>query len=140
MKLRGTYARTQANANGLFITDISAIESNAFAFGADIGNFSLSVARPLAAYSGDMKYAYADYMIVENDNGSYVIGIADSGIKNIRFGSDKRELRFDATYRHNFGEFTDGAVGFIYRVNPNNTDEFGNESIFMMKLSHRVGI
>jgi hypothetical protein len=44
------------------------------------------------------------------------------------------------TYRHNFGEFTDGAFGFIYRVNPNHTDKFGNESIFMLKLSHRLGI
>jgi len=44
------------------------------------------------------------------------------------------------TYRHQFGDFTDGAVGFIYRINPNHTDDFGNESIFMMKLTHRLGI
>jgi hypothetical protein len=49
-------------------------------------------------------------------------------------------MRYSGAYRHKFGEFTDGAFGFIYRVNPNNTDEFGNESIFMMKLSHRLGI
>jgi len=53
---------------------------------------------------------------------------------------DMRELRLSGTYRHQFGEFTDGAIGFIYRVNPNHTDDFGNESIFMMKLHHRLGI
>ena len=140
LKLRGTYARTEAAANGLFITDVSTIESNAIAFGADVGNFSFSVVRPLAAYNGGMKYAYANYAIVDNDDGTYGIDASDVGIKNIKFGSDKRELRFGAEYRHNFGEFTDGALGFIYRVNPNNTDEFGDESIFMLKLSHRLGI
>jgi hypothetical protein len=25
-------------------------------------------------------------------------------------------------------------------VNPNHTDDFGDESIFMMKLTHRLGI
>jgi len=140
LKLRGTYARTETSANGLFITDVSAIESNAVAFGADIGNFSFAIARPLAAYNGGLKYAYADYAIVDNDNGSYGIDVTDSGIRSLRFGSDKRELRFSGEYRYNFGEFTDGALGFIYRVNPNNTDEFGNESIFMLKLTHRLGI
>ena len=53
---------------------------------------------------------------------------------------EKREYRFNASYRHKFGDWTDGALGFIYRVHPNNTDAFGNESIFMMKLSHRLGI
>ena len=61
-------------------------------------------------------------------------------IENLDLSPDKREVRFTGAYRHNFGEFTDGAVGFIYRVNPNNTDVFGNESIFMMKMTHRLGI
>ena len=139
-KARGTYARTDTTADGLFITDVSSIESNAFAFGADVGNFSFAIARPLSAYNGSMKYSYADYAIVDKDDGTYGIEVTDAGVQNLRFGSDKRELRFSGEYRHNFGEFTDGALGFIYRVNPNNTDEFGNESIFMMKLSHRLGI
>ena len=83
---------------------------------------------------------YANYAIVENDNGTYGIDVVDYGITDLKFGSDKRELRFSGEYRHNFGEFTDGALGFIYRVNPNNTNEFGNESILMMKMTHRVGI
>lgn len=139
-KLRGTYARTDTGANGLFITDVSQIESNAAAIGADIGNFSFAVSRPLAAYNGTAKYAYADYAIVEHDNGTYGIDVVDSGMRNLKFGADKRELRFSGEYRHSFGEFTDGAFGFMYRVNPNNTDEFGNESLFMLKLTHRVGI
>ncbi len=140
LKLRGTYARTDTGANGLFITDVSQIESNAIAFGADVGNFSFAIARPLAAYNGNAKYAYANYAVVENDNGTYGIDVIDSGVRDLRFGSDKRELRFSGEYRHNFGEFTDGALGFMYRINPNNTDEFGNESLFMLKLTHRVGI
>ena len=124
----------------MFISNVTTIESNAFVFGADVGNFSFAVARPLAAYNGSIKFPYANYAIVENDNGSYGINMVDSGVADLRFGSDTRELRFSGEYRHNFGEFTDGALGFIYRVNPNNTDEFGNESIFMMKMTHRVGI
>lgn len=140
LKLRGTYAHTNTSANGLFVTDVSGIESNAFAFGADIGNFSFTVARPLAAYNGAMKYSSANYAIVENDDGTYGIDVVDAGIEKLRFGSNNRELRLSGEYRHNFGEFTDGALGFIYRINPNNTDEFGNESIFMLKMTHRVGI
>ena len=140
LKMRGTYAYTDTSANGLMIADVSAIESNAFAFGADIGNFSFAIARPLAAYSGAMKYEYTNYDITENENGTYGIEVRDAGIKNLRFGSSTRELRLSGEYRHSFGTFTDGALGFIYRVNPNNTDEFGNESIFMLKITHRMGI
>jgi len=140
LKLRGTYARTDTDANGLFITDVSQIESNAFAFGADVGNFSFAIAQPLVAYNGNAKYAYANYAVTENDNGIYGIDVVDSGVRDLKFGSDKRELRFSGEYRHSFGEFTDGAFGFMYRVNPNNTDEFGNESLFMLKLTHRLGI
>jgi len=51
-----------------------------------------------------------------------------------------RELRFTGSYRQKLGDWTDGALGFIYRVNPNNTDDFGDETIFMFKVSHRLGI
>ena len=68
-------------------------------------------------------------------NGADELYIADLDLK-----PEMREVRLSGTYRHNLGEFTDAAFGFIYRVNPNHTDEFGNESIFMMKLSHRLGI
>ena len=140
LKMRGTYARTNTSANGLYISDVSDIESNAFAIGADIGNFSFAVARPLAAYRGTIKFPYSNYAIVENGNDTYGIEMTNFGVADLNFGSDKRELRLSGEYRHNFGEFTDGAFGFIYRVNPNNTDEYGNESIFMLKMTHRVGI
>ena len=110
------------------------------AFGADIGNFSFVVSRPLAAYSGTVSVPYAHYAVVEDANGDYDIDVVDTGVEKLHFGSDKRELRLSGEYRHSFGEFTDGAFGFMYRVNPNNTDEFGNESIFMLKLNHRIGI
>ena len=139
-RMRGTYAHTDTSANGMMIADVSSIESNAFAIGADVGNFSFAIAQPLAAYSGAVKIPYANYAIVDNDDGTYGINTVDYGISELQFGSDKRELRFSGEYRHNFGEFTDGALGFIYRVNPNNTRDFGNESIFILKLSHRLGI
>ncbi|MBO4626089.1 MAG: ankyrin repeat domain-containing protein [Alphaproteobacteria bacterium] len=139
-KLRGTYASTDTDNSGMFITDVSRIESNAFAFGADVGSFSFAIAQPLAAYNGNMKYAYANYAVVENGNGGYDIDVMSKGVEKLHFGSGNRELRLSGEYRHNFGEFTDGALGFIYRINPNNTNEFGNESIFMMKMSHRLGI
>jgi len=137
---RATFARTTADGAGDFILGVSPLESNAFAFGADIGNFSLYVAQPLAVRRGALRYAYADYDVVDTADGNFAINVADTHIAEIDLSAGRRELRFTGEYRHNFGEFTDGALGFIYRVNPNNTDEFGNESIFMLKMIHRVGI
>ena len=73
------------------------------------------------------------------DNG-YQLNVIDTHVENLSLRPEKREMRLMGTYRHQFGDFTDGAVGFIYRINPNHTDDFGNESIFMMKLTHRLGI
>ncbi len=140
MKLRSTFARTTTDAEGQFILGISDINSNAFAFGVDAGNFSFSMAQPLTINGGTLQYPYADYEIVDLGDGKYDLSITDMHIESLSLRPERREVRFSGAYRHNFGEFTDGAIGFIYRVNPNNTDEFGNESIFMMKLSHRLGI
>ena len=74
------------------------------------------------------------------ENNKYELNVVDTRIAALDLSPVKREVRFTGTYRHQFGAFTDGAFGFIYRVNPNHTDEFGNESIFMMKMSHRLGI
>ena len=137
---RATFARTTTDRAGDFVLGVTPLESNAFALGADYGNWRFSVAQPLAVRHGALRYAYADYNIVDRDDGNYALNITDTHIAEIDLSADKRELRFSGEYRHNFGEFTDGALGFIYRVNPNNTDEFGNESIFMMKMTHRVGI
>ena len=139
-KLRSTFARTYADANGQFILGISDIDSNAFAFGVDAGNFSFSVSQPLAISRGSLQYPFANYEIVDMGDGKYDLNITDMHIENVSLQSDNREVRFTGAYRHNFGEFTDGAIGFIYRVHPNNTDAFGNESIFMMKMTHRLGI
>lgn len=137
---RATFARTTADGAGDFVVGVSPLESNAFGIGAEIGNFRFSVAQPLAVRRGALKYAYADYNIVDTDDGNFALDIANAHVAEIDLSARTRELRFNAEYRHNFGAFTDGAVGFIYRVNPNNTDEFGNESIFMMKMTHRLGI
>ena len=58
----------------------------------------------------------------------------------IDLSAQKRELRFSTSYKHALGEWTDAGVGLIYRMNPNNTDAFGNESILMFKMHHRLGI
>ena len=133
---RATFARTTSDASGDFILGLTDIDSNAFAFGANIGNLEFSVSQPLAITDGALKYAYAKYDVDENS----VLNIVDTHVADLSLQADKRETRFMGTYRHKFGEFTDGAFGFIYRVNPNHTAKFGNESVFMLKLTHRLGI
>ncbi|MDE5615298.1 MAG: ankyrin repeat domain-containing protein [Alphaproteobacteria bacterium] len=140
LNARATFARTTADASGQYVMGISDIYSNAFAIGVDMGNFEFTLSQPLAARGGHLKYAYADYDTVEGGDGRFDIAVGDMGVRSAALRPARRENRFSATYRHSFGEFTDGAVGFIYRMNPNNTDEFGDESVFMLKLSHRLGI
>ncbi len=133
--LRGTFVYTNvenANAYGFKMSDLY---SNAFSFGLNIKNFDFVVAAPLAVVNGGLQYAYADY--VDDNLG---LNVMKHVLKDVDLSADTREVRFSGVYRHNFGEFTDGAAGVIYRVNPNNTDEFGNETILMMKLTHRLGI
>ena len=138
---RATFARTVSDdVSGQFILGMSDVYSNAFAFGANIGNFEFNVSQPLAITDGALQYAYAKYDVIENVNGGYELNVVDTHIADLSLRPDMREVRLAGTYRHQFGEWTDGAVGFIYRVNPNHTDDFGNESIFMLKLHHRLGI
>lgn len=137
---RATFARTESDATGAMVLGMSDIESNAFAFGANIGGFDFAVSCPLSVVGGTMQYAYADYDVVEIADGMYDIAVRDAHVAELSMRPDVRETRLSGTYRYKFGEFTDGAFGFIYRINPNNTDAFGNESVFMMKLSHKLGI
>ena len=137
---RSTFARTTPGVDGGAIISLSELDSNAFSVGVDAHNFSFGVSLPLAVRHGKMSYDYADYDIVTDDEDRYDLVISNAGVRDIDIASDAREVRFNASYRQKIGEFTDGALGFIYRVNPNNTHEFGNESIFMIKMSHRVGI
>ena len=137
LTLRGTYAWTHTGdiANG-FVNGMSDLKSNAFAAGVRFGNFDLTASMPLALVSGDLRYSFADFSV--DDNGALVVN--SLGERSIDLTPEVREYRLNASYRHRFGDWTDGALGFIYRINPNNTNAFGNESIFMMKLSHRLGI
>lgn len=137
---RATFAKTTSDADGQYILGLSDIYSDSFAVGGNIGNFDFSISLPLAIRSGDLKYSHAEYDVVNTQDGHYDLNIVDAYMADVSLRADKRETRFMASYKHNFGEFTDGAVGFIYRANPNHTDEFGNESIFMLKMTHRVGI
>ena len=136
---RATFANTRADIGSGLITELSNIESNAFALGADVGGFEFTVAMPLAVVRGKMGYDYADLSVVEND-GKYEVIALNPRTEEIDLSAQKRELRFSSAYKRSVGKFTDAGLGFIYRVNPNNTDDFGNESIFMFKVHHRLGI
>ena len=136
---RTTFANTRVDTVGGLINNVSDIKSNAFAIGADIGGFGFTAAMPLATVSGKMGYSYAEFEVVE-DGDEYTVAMNNPHVEYVDLAKQKREFRFSSSYKHAIGEFTDAGVGFIYRVNPNNTDAFGNESIFMFKMHHRLGI
>lgn len=138
--IRSTFARTSSDASGEYILGLTDVWSDAFSIGVDAGNFNFTVSRPLGVMRGNMRYSHADYEIIENDDGNFDLDISNTYAASASLAPEVRELRFSGEYRQPLGMFTDGALGFIYRVNPNNTDEFGNESIFMMKIHHRLGI
>ena len=140
LNARATFAQTASDVSGNFILGMSDVKSNSFAIGAKIGGFELSVSQPLAITDGDLQYAYAKYDVVSDANGKSELNVVDTHIESLDLKPNNRELRFVGSYRHNLGQFTDAAVGFIYRINPNHTDSFGDESIFMIKLSHKLGI
>lgn len=139
LSMRATFANTKANPGDGIISDVSDIKSNAFALGADIYGFNFTAAMPLAVVDGKMGYSYADLSVVEND-GKFDIAVNNPHMEYIDLSAQKRELRFSGSYKRSIGKFTDAGVGFIYRVNPGNTDAFGNESVLMFKIHHRLGI
>jgi hypothetical protein len=140
LKSDATFANTVSDISGDFILGVSDIKSNAFGMGLSLGNLDINVSQPLAITDGSLQYSYAKYDVTDNGDGKYELNVVDTHIADLSLVPDMREWRFGATYRHKFGEFTNGAIGFIYRVNPNNTDEFGNESVFMLKMTHSLGI
>lgn len=135
---RATFANTSANPNGDVILGLSEIQSDAFAISADYKNWSFAITQPLAVRKGNMEYATMDYEIVET-SGGYELNTTPY-IANFDLAPNVRETRFSLAYRARLGAMTTGALGFVYRVNPDNTDQFGNESIFMLKIKHSVGI
>jgi hypothetical protein len=137
---RGTFANTGVTEFGGMIVDVSDIKSNAFAFGADVGGFGLTVAAPLAVVDGRMGYNYSDLSVVENADGGYGVAIDNSHIEYVDLSALRREFRFSMSYRAALDENTTGGAEFIYRVNPGNTNAFGNESILMFKMHHVLGL
>lgn len=85
-----------------------------------------------------MQYATMNYEVVENNDG-YELN-TNPYIASLDLAPDVRETRFSLAYRARLGAATTGALGFVYRVNPDNTNQFGNESIFMLKIKHAIGI
>nr|MBQ0091080.1 ankyrin repeat domain-containing protein [Candidatus Enterousia merdequi] len=139
LSLRGIFANTNADIKDGIISHLSDIKSNSYSFGLDIDKFSFTASMPLSVVSGKMGYDYADYNVVEQD-GNYTVELANQHIEYIDLSAQHREMRFAGSYKQSLGDFTDAGIGFIYRVNPNNTDVFGNESILMFKIHHRLGI
>lgn len=139
LSARATFANTRADIGDGIISELSDIKSNSFAFGADLYGFNFTAAMPLAVVDGKMGYDYADLSVVEQDS-KYEVMINNPHIEYIDLSAQKRELRFSGSYKKSIGEFTDAGIGFIYRVNPGNTNAFGNESIMMFKIHHRLGI
>ena len=136
---RGTFANTTVGEFGGLITDVSDIKSNAFALGIDIGNFGFTAAMPLAVVDGHMGYSYSDLSVVENGD-SYDIAVNNLHTEHMDLSAKNREIRFVTSYKKSLGDMTDSGVEYMYRLNPNNTNIFGNESILMFKIRHRIGI
>lgn len=138
LSLRGTFADTRVNSIGGLISELSDIKSNAFAFGADVGGFGFTVAMPLAVVGGQMGYGYADFEVIEN-NGGYEVAMNNPHTEYIDLSAQKRELRFTTSYKRALNDSSIAGVEFMYRLNPNNTNMFGNESVLMFKLHRKVG-
>jgi len=136
---RGTFADTVIDEFGGVIANMSDIKSNAFALGADIGGFGLTIAMPLAVVDGHMGYSYADFNVVENGAG-YSIAMNNPHMEYVDLSTKNRELRLTTSYKTALGAMTNCGVEFMYRLNPNNTATFGDESIIMFKVQHRLGI
>ena len=120
-----------------FIKDVTDIYSNAYSIIAEYKDFSFSISEPLTVYSGDMTYDYSDFNLVPKTKGGYSLS-SKYYTEKVSLSPDK-ELRFTGTYRKKFGLFTDSVFNFIYRINPDGFTN-KNETILMMKLSHRLGI
>ncbi|MCL1786038.1 MAG: ankyrin repeat domain-containing protein [Alphaproteobacteria bacterium] len=136
---RYTTARTTTGAAGAtIIAGLSDLYSDAMSVGAEYGGWSFALSRPLAVTNGSMKYVTADVELVESDTGFDLS--ANPYVENLNLSPDVRETRASLAYRAKLGEFTNGAIGFVYRNNPNHTNEFGNETLLMLKLNHRIGI
>jgi len=136
---RATFANTCADVGGGIVSALSDIKSDAYAIGLNLGGFEFTASKPLAVTHGKLGYDYAEFNVVQN-GGTYNVELVNSGIEYIDLSSKNRETRFSGSYKTSVGKFTDAGVGLIYRINPNNTDTFGNESILMFKIQHRLGI
>jgi len=137
---RYTYAQTRGNPVGGMVLGLSDLESDAYSVGLQYGGWSFNAALPLAVTHGGMQYATADYSLADSPTGAGYDLVANPYAANLDLSAHAREARFSAAYRTKLDDRTSAAIGFIYRINPNNTAAFGNESILMLKLNHLIGI
>ncbi|MDR2685580.1 MAG: ankyrin repeat domain-containing protein [Rickettsiales bacterium] len=132
-------ARTTPNkTQNYVINNMSEFISTAASAKLDWGNLSVGVALPLAVVHGTMDYLDVQMWTDETEDGYKLM--VDASLHNINMANSEREVRLNAEYKLELGEFTTANLGAIYRINPNNTAQFGNESILMLKLSHKLGI
>lgn len=126
-----------ANSQNFVMSDMSKFVSTAAAAELEIGKFTFGAALPLAIQNGYVKYLDVDMDYAETDNGyDLMINTAD---RKIDLAQDNREVRLNAAYRFDIGDWTTANIGAIYRMNPDNMTN-GDESILMLKLRHRLGI
>ncbi|MDR1697250.1 MAG: hypothetical protein LBR41_03485 [Rickettsiales bacterium] len=135
----GTIARTRTNPGAGFINNMSELNSNAFSFGAEYKKFNLTAALPLAVTNGHFDYLDSNASVTDNDDGTFEL-VTSPEMRRVDLSPAAREFRIAATYSHDFSEQTDGTFGLIHRINPDHTDRFGNETILMMRMTHRIGI
>ncbi|MCL2629237.1 MAG: ankyrin repeat domain-containing protein [Alphaproteobacteria bacterium] len=129
---------TPDRTSNLVMSEISPFTSTAVSAKLDLGNFSFGAALPLAVTSGHVSYLDVRMQNVEADHGFDLM--VDAQNRTINMANNNRELRLDASYQANLGDWTTANMGMIYRFNPDNSAQFGNESILMFKLRHRLGI
>ncbi|MDR0449081.1 MAG: hypothetical protein LBG89_01305 [Rickettsiales bacterium] len=129
---------TPNNSSNLIMSEVSGFTSTAMSAGLDIGNISLGAALPLAVIDGRVKYLNVDMDYIDAAHGYDLV--VNSTDREINMASREREVRFNAAYKMDLGIFTTANAGVIYRINPDNSSAFGNESILMFKLKHRLGI
>ncbi len=140
---RYTFANTDSNISDDSLLDgLSKLTSNAMSFGAQFAfnektmlNFSAS--QPLAVTSGSMKYASADFELIESESG-YDLRLNPHDVY-VDLSPNHRETRFSGFLQHQFNDITSGAIGFVYRINPNHDYTAPDETVFMLKMRHAVG-
>jgi hypothetical protein len=139
LSMSAEIARTNPmQATNFMMSEVSSFTSTAAAAQLDLGKLSVGASLPLAVIDGHVKYLDVRMENVEASHGYDLL--VNSSDRTINMANTEREVRLNMAYRMDLGQFTNANVGAIYRINPDNSSQFGNESILMFKLRHKLGI